>query len=175
MPTKKKKDTVKKLEDRLKRAKSFFLTDYRGLTNQELEALRRILKEKKAELLVVKNTLFKLAMEKSDLDKKTHEEISKKLENPTAALLVYGETIPAVKALSDYMKEQNLPKFKLGFSEDRIVDNDIFVKLASLPSREVLLSMLAASLNFPMQKLYLALNWNLQGLVTVLENIKNKK
>lgn len=165
-------DAVTMLSDKLTRAKAFFLADYRGLTHQQLEQLKKALKKVEGEFVVAKNTLLKVALEKSQNPKPNTEELTKELKNPTAAFFAYADEISAIKELANFIKGTQLPKIKLGFFNGKIASEDDFKKLASLPTREVLLATLVGRLKSPIYGLHYALNWNLQRLVTVLGNIK---
>lgn len=168
-------DSVSKLTDKFGKAKAFFLTDYRGLTHQQLEQMKKALKKVEAEFLVAKNTLLKIALEKSQPVNAKSEEITKELKNPTATLFAYGDEISAIKEVANFIKTTQLPKIKIGFFGGNLATEADFQKLASLPTREVLLATLVGRLKGPMYGLHHALNWNLQRLVVALNNIKSKK
>lgn len=168
-----KQAVVSEIKDKLEKAKAFFLTDYKGLTHQQLEGLRKALKKVEAEYVIAKNTLLKLALKLSG--NQAMEELEKELNNPTATLFAYKDEIAAVKQLAAFIKTTQLPKVKLGFFGGKVATEADFMKLSTLPSREILLSTLVCRLNGPIQGLHYSLQWNLQKFVTVLGNIKNKK
>lgn len=175
MTTQKKITIVKKLTEKLERAKAFFLADYRGLTHQQLEGLRSILKKTGAELVIVKNKLFSRSLEQSKIDKKHLDGLKNSLKNPTAAFFAYKDAIVSIKELYKFVKSADLPKIKSGFFEARVIGAEEFNSLATLPTQEVLLTILAARLNAPIYGLHYALMWNLQRLVVTLNNIKYQK
>lgn len=169
MPNQKKIDTVADLKQKLEKAKAFFLTDYRGLTHQQLEQLRKGLKKVEAEYLVAKNTLLKLAMKSFD------KAFENELKNPTATLLAYGDEIAPIKELANFIKNAQLPKIKLGFFGGKVATESDFKQLATLPTKDILMSTLVSRLKSPISGFHYALNWNLRRFVTVLENVKSKK
>ncbi len=168
-----KSDTITKLTDKFGKAKAFFLTDYRGLTHQQLEQLKRALKKVEGELLVSKNTLFRIAMKQ--WNNETMEIVEPELKNPTAAFFAYKDEIAAIKELANFIKITQLPKIKIGFFAGKVALAQDFQKLASLPTRDILLATLVMRMKSPIYGLHHALNWNLQRLVTVLDNVKSKK
>ncbi len=168
-------DSVDFLKQKLEKAKVFFLTDYRGLTHQQLEQLRRALKKVEAEYLVAKNTLFKLALEKSKIQISNIKDITQELKNPTATLLGYGDEIAPIKELANFIKTVQLPKIKLGFFGGKIATSSDFNTISTLPTKDVLLATLASYLQSPISGFHYALRWNLQRFVTVLNNVKGKK
>lgn len=166
-------EAITALQDKLKTAKAFFFTDYRGLTHRQLEELRKALKKVEAEFIVAKNTLLKLAIQK--LPKESLPQLEGELNNPTAALLIHGDTVNAVKAVAKFIKNFQLPKIKIGFFNDKIASCEDFKKLSVLPNKETLLATLVMRMKSPLYGLHYALNWNLKRMVTVLGNIKDKK
>jgi large subunit ribosomal protein L10 len=168
-----KTDAVAKLTDKLKKAKAFFLTDYRGLTHQQLETLKKGLKKVQGEFVIAKNTLLRIAMKQCSNE--TMLQLEKELNNPTAAFFAYGDEITAIKELANFIKIKELPKIKIGFFAEKIAFEDDFKKLASLAPKEVLLATLAGRMKGPLYGLHYGLNWNLQRLATVLGNVKSKK
>lgn len=173
MPTTKKIDQVKSLSEKLSRSKAVFFTDYRGLTHQQLEALRKSLKKVDGEYVISKNTLIKKAMEKYNPE--ALKELDSELRNPTATLFAYEDEVAPIKALADFMKINLLPQVKKGWFAGRVATSADFKRLASLPTRDVLYATLAMRLKGPIYGLHYAMKWNLQSLVTALNNIKNKK
>lgn len=168
-----KTDAVSMLSEKMSRAKAFFLTDYRGLTHQQLETLKKALKKADGEFVVAKNTLIRIAMKQ--FNNETMKQLEPELKNPTASFFSYGDEIAAIKALASFIKTTQLPKIKLGLFAGNIATPIDFTKLASLPTRDILLATLVGRLKSPIYGLHHAMNWNLQRLVTVLSNIKDKK
>ncbi len=172
-----KAEVVTQLSDKLARAKAFFLTDYRGLTHQQLEKLKKSLKKVEGEFVVAKNTLLKLAIssQQSTVNNENKEKLQNELREPTATLFAYGDEISAIKELSNFIKSAQLPKIKIGFFAGNIATNADFNKLSGLPTLNVLLATLVNRLKSPIYGLHYAMSWNLQKLVTVLGNIKDQK
>lgn len=168
-----KTDSITKLTDKVGRAKAMFLTDYRGLTHQQLETLKRALKKVEGEFVVAKNTLLRIGMKQLNND--TMKQLDEHLKNPTATFFSYGDEIAAIKALANFIKTTQLPKIKIGLFGGKIATENDFKKLSSLPTREILLATLVNRLQSPIYRLHHALNWNLQRLVVVLNNVKSKK
>ena len=164
----KKEQIVAQLSEKIKKAKSIIFTNYQGLTHKQLEGLKKVLKTLNTELIVAKNTLLKLALKDSDYDDSA-------LKNPTAALFVYDDVIAPLKELSKSLKLLGLPTIKFGILDNQALTGDQLLKLALLPSREVLLTQVVNGLKSPIYGLHRALNWNLQKLVMTIEQIKNQK
>lgn len=170
-------ETVKQLTEKLTKAKTIFLTDYKGITHQQLEGLRKSLAKVEAEYVVTKNTLLSRAMKSLNKaqDKKSIEQLGNELQNSTATLFAYGDEIAAVKILATFIKNTSLPKIKLGLFEGDIATETDFIKLAALPTKEVLLGTLVGRLSGPLYGLHNAASWNIRKLVYALEAVKSKK
>ena len=166
----KKIETVGQFEEKIKRAKALVLADYRGLTHKQLETLKKALKQAEAELVVTKNTLLKLALASNDQGLTT-----KDLTGPTATLFAYGDVIAPLRELARTIKTLKIPTIKFAILDKDILDAEAVLRLATLPSREVLLAQLVGGLKSPIFGLHRALNWNIQKLVMTLKAVEEKK
>jgi large subunit ribosomal protein L10 len=168
-----KEQIVAELVEKLDASKGLVLADYQGLTHKQLEDLKRDLKKLDSTILVTKNTLFKLSLEKSQ-NYSAHKD-SDALNLPTAALFINGDTAETLKRLQKAIKEFGLPKIKFGVLEGQAVDEAGVLKIASLPSREVLLGQLVGTLNSPISGLVMTLNANIQKFVMTLAAVRDNK
>lgn len=163
--------TVESLKEKISRAKSLVLADYRGLTHQQLEEVKKAMKEIGAEFVVTKNTLLKIALPKSKVESLE----SKVLEGPTATLFAYKDEIAPLSTLAKFMKNFGLISVKVGLLGDKTLSPDDVQRLASLPSHDVLMATLVARLKGPIYGLQYSLNYNLQKLALVLKAASEKK
>jgi large subunit ribosomal protein L10 len=128
------------LETEFRESNAALLTDYRGLTVAQLKQLRRSLAGE-AEYAVVKNTLTKIAAERAGV-----AGLDDLLVGPSAVAFVRGDAISVAKALKNFSKENPNLVIKGGYFEGKVIDAAEVQKLASLESREVLLSKVAGAL-----------------------------
>ncbi len=162
---------VEDLRDRLNRAPVVYLTDFTGLDVKSITKLRRSLKDSGAEYLVVKNRLAKLAFAETELP-----DISSELVGPTGVVLGYDDVVAPAKALTDFAKEHNKkPVFKLGILENEILQPEQINRIANLPSRDQLYSMLAGALEAPMAMLATALEAKVQEMAGLLDALKEER
>jgi len=145
MPKPEKINAVKDIKNHLEQAKSVFITDYSGLNVADITVLRKNLRENSVKYLVAKNTLMKIAAEDAGL-----KDIVEYLEGPTA--LAFGVDDPAVaaKILYDSYKDKEKPVIKAFVMDKQLFGGEDVKKLASLPSREILLSQLIAAIESPL-------------------------
>jgi large subunit ribosomal protein L10 len=163
---------VENLAQELKEAKSVVLVNYAGLSVQAQQELKKRLKEVEATLVVVKNTLLKLAGEKAEIDKKTLEEAV--LTGQTALVLGRGDALVPLQVLGKFAKEfesgngSPIPKFKVGIVEGSFQDESSLTKLSVLPSRDILLGQVLGALMASQYGLIGTLKGNIQKLVFIL-------
>ena len=167
MQKQQKVQVIEELKEKLGKAKSLVLTDYRGLTHQQLEQIKKGLKVSGAEFIVTKNTLLK----KSLPDTK-YQIPDINFEGPTATLLSYEDEIAPLSIFAKFIKTFGLPKIKIGLINDKAYDEKQVLQIAALPSLEILMGTLAARLKSPLYGLHYALNYNVQKLALILKNIK---
>ena len=165
---------VSKLIQMLSETKSLVLTNYMGLTHKQMETLKKELRAVNSSFNVTKNSLFKIALEKSEFKNKISN-IDDILQNPTAILFIKGDAMDSLKKLAKAMKDFGLPKVKVGVIDGNFLDEESIIKLSTLPSKEILIIQLAGMLNSPIARFTFVLNANLQKLVVVLNEVSKKK
>ncbi len=138
---------VDEIAAKLASADAVFVSEYRGLSVKALAGLRRQLRDVGSEHKVYKNTLARLAAERSGLDG-----LVELLVGPTALTFVSGDAAAAAKALRDYSKTNPLLVLRGGALSGAVLSASDVEALAELPSREVLLSMFAGALQAPLVK-----------------------
>lgn len=125
-------------------AKAAVLVDYRGLTVEQDTKLRKQLREAGVVYKVYKNTMLHLAFDGTD-----YAQLDKHLEGPTAiAFGMEDETAPA-RILNDFAKEADALQFKGAVVDGTYYDEAGVKVLATIPSKDVLISKLLGSLQSP--------------------------
>jgi large subunit ribosomal protein L10 len=162
--------SVDEIRDKMSRAKSVILTDYRGLTFEQISELRTKLRPLNVEYKVFKNTLTKIAAKELNLDA-----LDPYLEGPTAMAFSYDDPVAPAKTLSDFAKATKLLEMKGGVVEGSVVDGDKVKSLASIPPRDVLLAMFMGGLRSPLYGLAGSLNQITAGLARVLSQVAQQK
>ena len=130
---------VSEIKEKLENAKSVVMFDYRGLSVAEVTELRRKLREVGADYKVYKNTLTKRALDELNID------MSEYLAGPSA--ITFGtDELSIVKVIDDFAKEHELLELKAGIIEGKVAGLEDLKRYAAIPSRDTLLTMLAAGL-----------------------------
>lgn len=170
MPTQAKTETIESLKTRLSGIDTAVLTEYRGLTVQQLSELRKQLKTASAEYRVVKNRLARLALTGSPLDC-----LGPHLKGPTGLVLGRKDPVAVAKTLSVFARANPTLQIKLGYVQGKLLNPAELRALADLPSREVLLGQVVGALQSPLSRLVSVLGGMLRGLVSALDQIRQGK
>jgi len=169
MPSFKNRQEVESLANKFKTMKGLILTEYQGLKVDEIAELRSKLRPLSSEYAIVKNTLSKIAFKKVGI------EVGENFSGPTALVIENGDVVSPAKVVVEFSRIHAKLKVKAGFLEKKFVDASFIVKLSSLPSRELLVTKMLNSLNFPITTLVNVLvAVNVRSLVTVLDAIIKK-
>ncbi len=166
MPTQAKQEKIHGLEHELDAIQGAIVTDYRGLSVEQITLLRRRLRPVGAHYAVVKNTLLKIAMKEKGLP-----DLGLMLEGPTAVLFSEGDPVEAAKILAAYIKElrKELPQIKGGFLGQRVMNTTDVANLATLPPREQILANLLGTMQTPISNVVFTIGAVMQNLVGTLE------
>ena len=113
--------------------------DYRGLSVSEVTELRKKLRENGADYKVYKNTLTKRALDELNIN------MDEYLAGPSAVTFGTDE-LSIVKILNDFSKEHQALELKAGIIEGKVASLEDLKRYAAIPSRDMLLTMLAAGL-----------------------------
>ena len=143
---------VAELVERLKKAQSVVLVDYQGISVKEETKLRKSLREAGGEYLVAKNRLFKIALKEAGIE----DSFDDILEGTTAFAFGYDDVVAPAKIANDVSKANAKAKIfniKGGLLDNGRVSLDEIMELATLPSREQLLSMVLNGMLGPIRKL----------------------
>ncbi|HCL00915.1 MAG TPA: 50S ribosomal protein L10 [Lachnoclostridium phytofermentans] len=125
-------------------AKAAVIVDYRGLTVEQDTALRKKLREAGVVYKVYKNTYLKMAFEGTDFS-----QLDKHLEGPTAVAFSTEDATSAARVLAEFAKTADKLELKAGVVDGTYYDAKGIQTIATIPSREVLISKLLGSLQSP--------------------------
>jgi large subunit ribosomal protein L10 len=163
-------EQVALLTEKLKTAKVAVLTDYRGLTVGQLQELRGRLRAQSVEYRVVKNTLARRAAVEAG-----HAAFQDLLEGPIAIAFGYGDLSVPARLLGEFTRQTRIRLDIVGgLVEGRVMNPEQVRQTADLPSREVLLAQLLATVQSPVSQLVATIQAPLQQMVGVLEAYKNR-
>lgn len=148
-----KEEAVNLITEKMSKAKAIVIAEYRGLTVEKTEILRRQLRKEGCELAVIKNNISRRAAKNNG-----YESLDTELKGPNGVIFAYKDSISAAKVLHEFARKNPKLVVKSG-----IVDGDYYnpaeIKvIATLPPKDTLLAMLATQLLAPLRDLAIGLD-----------------
>jgi len=170
MPTDAKRQAVTQLAEMLRDSTAIAVADYRGLKVSEMQTVRRSLRASGVELHVAKNRLLKIAADQAD-----RADLKPMLKGPTALATISGDEVALAKALQEAFRPFRVVTLRGGLLGNQAIDVASLTRMASLPSRELLLGRLAGGLASPITGFASVLAANLRNLAGVLSAVADQK
>ena len=155
----KKIELVNTLAEKMKNANSFVIVDYSGLTVEQVTKLRVELLENDCEMAVIKNNITRRAAEAAG-----QPDVVDFLTGPNAVAFSNGDSVSAAKVVYEFAKANPKLELKVGVVDGEFMDNEKIQTIATIPTREVLLTMIAAGLLQPVKEVAIALDLMAQEL-----------
>ncbi|HEX9706201.1 MAG TPA: 50S ribosomal protein L10 [Steroidobacteraceae bacterium] len=162
-------EAVAYLTEKLRSSTAVFLTEYRGLTVHELAELRVALSKQDAEYKVAKNTLARIAVKEAGF-----AELTAMLQGPVAIAFAAGDAVLTAKELTEFAKKAPALVLKGALMEGQVFDEAGAKRIASLESREVMLSKAAGMFITPIQQTVNVFAATLNNFGAVLASYKDK-
>ncbi len=135
----KKQEIIEEIKKKVQDSSSVVVFSYTGLTDEDTKKLRRSLRESGSDYKVYKNTLMSRAFDDLKIDLNDHL-------TGSSALAFGTDSVAPIKALADFAKKHDVVTLKVGIVDGEITNEDKLKELATIPSREGLLTMLAAGM-----------------------------
>jgi large subunit ribosomal protein L10 len=168
MPNAEKTEKVAALKGRIEGSSALLLAEYRGLSVHDATELRRSLADT-ARFAVVKNTLMQRASAEAGIGA-----LDALLDGPTAVAFVDGDVVTAAKRVVDAGKKYPALILKGGYLDGRVLDAAEAASLATLESREVMLSKIAGLLKSDLSRAAAAFQAVQARFLRVLEAYKEE-
>ena len=171
MTIEEKKELVENLTSVLEESNNIYLTDISGLNASDTSSLRRACFKSDIQLSVVKNTLLKKAMEKTDRE---FNDLCQVLVGNTAIMISEKGNAPA-KLIKTFRKNSERPLLKGAFIEETTyIGDEQLDALVSIKSKYELIADVVALLQSPIKNVVLALESGGQNIVGVLKTLSEK-
>ena len=161
---------IEAVKARADKASFAVITDFKGMTVEELTNLRVSLRNAGGEYHVVKNTLARIALTDG-----THDAIKDKFHDNCGVAFGFDDPVAVAKALSDFAKQSKLFELRCASLDGKALDAAQIDALAKLPGREQLLGQLLGTMNaVPTNFVSLFANM-VRGLLYALKGIEDQK
>lgn len=143
---------IEEIKAKIQNCKAMVLVDYKGVSVAEDTALRAKFRAENVEYKVLKNRLVLKAMQELGI-----EGFEAQLEGPTAFAFAHGDALAPAKIICEACKNVKALEVKCGMMDGAFIDSSVVEKLASIPSKEVLIAQLLGLLQSPISGLARAL------------------
>jgi large subunit ribosomal protein L10 len=167
MPTPEKATIIEAMTEKLRQSRAAVLLQTEGLTVGEMQELRRRLRAARIELIVIKNTLLRIASERA-----SYKDLSAILNGPTSIALSAEDEVAAAKTISEYMRQVKTGKpvvIKAGILDNAPISAAQVEALAKVPPRDQLRAEVVGAIQGPLSQTYGVLSAPLRDLINVLE------
>jgi large subunit ribosomal protein L10 len=161
---------VSELTEEIGKANNAFLIDFKGITVPQVTELRKQVRETKSGYVVVKNTLALIALKDSPI-----VAMREQFNGPTAIAFNAADAVALAKALTKFAKDVPAVRFKGAMLNGQVVPTEQIQTIATLPSREELVSKLLFVLQSPIRGLATVLQANIRNLAVVLGQIEKSR
>ena len=165
-----KTELLEKYKDILKNKSGYLLVNSDKIDTATVTKLKVELKDLDANYAVVKNSIFKVALQEENQPLEAQD-----IDGPTAIIYFEEDPTGPAKLVKETQKETQLFDAKGGVFEGEFLSEEKVMQLAEIPSKEVLLGQLVGSMSAPLSGFMNAVTGNIRGLTMVLKGISEKK
>jgi ribosomal protein L10 len=168
---KEKSEIIEMLNKEFSGASGLYVTSYQGMTVEKFNKVRAKLKSVDAKYYVVKNTLAKRALEKSGI-----KNLADAFKGPVGVAVTKKDIAGTAKIIKDFNKDNdNLLAVRMAYADGTVFSGADAERLADLPSKEELLSMLLSAFNAPITKFAGTLSGIMTNFVRTVDAVRVKK
>ena len=165
-----KQEKIEAMKENFAKAKVAVVTEYRGLTVEEITKLRRALQKENSDYMVTKNTLAKVAAKGTQF-----EVLEEVLKGPVAIAFGYADEVAPAKVLKKFIKESKKGQIIAAALDGKLLDAKETAVLADLPSKEELYAKMLGCINSPATGIAGAVNAVMSGLVRAMDQVAKQK
>lgn len=165
-----KQDKVELMKEKFAKAKVAVVTDYKGLTVEEITKLRRELQKQEGDYMVTKNTLAKIATKGTQ-----YEVLDEAMKGPVAIAFGFKDEVAPAKVLTKFIKDVKKGEILSAALDGKLLTKKEAEALSNLPSKEELYAKMLGSINSPATGIVGAINAVMSGLVRAMDQVAKKK
>ena len=157
------------LEDVMKEAKSILMADFRGMSVEQINLLRRQCFQNEVKFRVAKNRIAKIALHNLG-----HPDLGEILTGPTGFCIGFDDPITPIRIFADFAKEHSLPEIKACLIEGELYGAEEVNKLKDIPPRDILIAAVVGAIASPLSGFVFVLNEILRSFVGVIDAVSKK-
>ena len=165
-----KKDKVESIKEKISKAQVAIVTEYKGLSVDEIMTLRRSLQKEDGDYMVTKNTLAKLAVKGTDF-----EVLTECFKGPIALAFGFKDQVSPAKAIASFIKQAKKGEILGAALDGKLLSADEAKALANLPSREEIYAKMLGCINSPASGIANSMNAVITQLVRTMDAVRDAK
>ena len=165
-----KEQKINHIKENVEKAKVAIVTNYKGLSVDEITELRRALQKEGADYTVTKNTLAKIAFKGTQ-----YEVLSDVMKESTAVAFGFNDEVSPAKVLAKFIKEKKKCEIIAGALDGQLLNASEVDALAKTPSREELYAKMLGCVNSPATGIAGAMNAVMSSLVRAIDAVAKQK
>ncbi len=165
-----KEDKISQMKEKVDKAQVAIVTEYKGLSVEEITNLRRALQKEGGDYMVTKNTLAKLAIKGTP-----YEVLAETLKGPIAIAFGFNDQVAPAKALSKFIKDTKKGEIIAAAMDGRLMSADEAKALATLPSKEEIYAKMLGCINSPASGIANSVNAVMSSLVRAVAAVRDQK
>jgi len=165
-----KAEKISQMKEKIEKAKVAIVTDYKGLSVEEITKLRRSIQKEDGDYMVTKNTLAKLAIKGTE-----YEVLTDVLTGPVAIAFGYEDQVAPAKALAKFMKEAKKGEFLAAAMDGKLLSASEAKALANLPSKQEIYAKMLGCINSPATGIAGCVSGVMSALVRAIDAVAKQK
>ena len=171
MKKEQKEQIVAEVTEIARRANGVFLTDFSGLTVEQMTDVRREFRKSGIQYRVAKNTLIRKALENIG----GYDTVFDRLVGPTGVAFAFEDPMAPARIIQKFLEKNNKLSLKACVIEKQVFDGSRLAELAKMPSRKELIASLLGTFEAPVSAFPSLINALLSDVVNVIGEVERKK
>ncbi|MBP3821768.1 50S ribosomal protein L10 [bacterium] len=165
-----KTEKIDEIKSKIEKAQVAVITEYKGLTVEEITKLRREIQKNGGDYMVTKNTLTKIAIKGTD-----YEPLADKMVGPIALAFGFEDPVTPAKAITKFIKETKKGEILGAVLDGKLLSIEETKALADLPTKEELFAKMLGSINSPASGIVGCVNGVMAQLTRAMAAVRDQK
>ncbi|MBQ6515605.1 50S ribosomal protein L10 [bacterium] len=165
-----KQDKISQMKEKIEKAMVAIVTEYRGLSVEEITKLRRALQKEDSDYMVTKNTLAKIALKGTNF-----EVLADSLKGPIAIAFGFKDQVAPAKIVSKFIKETQKGEIVGAALDGKLLSKEEAKALATLPSKEEIYAKMLGCINSPASGIANSINAVMASLTRAMAAVRDSK
>ena len=165
-----KSEKISQMKEKIEKAKVAIVTDYKGLSVEEITKLRRLIQKEDADYMVTKNTLAKIAIKGTE-----YEVLADSLTGPVAIAFGFEDQVAPAKALAKFIKESKKGEILAAAMDGKLLSASEAKALATLPSKQEIYAKMLGCINSPASGIANSINAVMSQLTRAMAAVRDQK